>query len=297
MGTVDKFMSRFRNWCFTINNPESRLTFDEDVVKCCWYQLERGEGGTEHYQGYLELKTPRALTVVKRFVGFSRAHLECRRGTRQQAIDYATKADTRVDGPWTFGDTLVEPTPGKRSDLKEFQVAVKEGMSIADARELYVEVAARYPKFFREEFNQRRIRELPESNFVPREGWQRQLCDRLNEEPSPRKVHWYVDLVGNTGKSTVALGIKEAYIVTGGKHEDIFYAYNFEKTVVFDWPRAKADTFPYAVVESFKNGYFLSTKYECEARRFRVPHVVVFANFEPDRKELSADRWDVHNLR
>lgn len=85
-------------------------------------------------------------------------------------------------------------------------------------------------------------------------------------------------------------------MVTGGKNQDIYYAYNYEQVVIFDLPRAKEEYVPYDVMESFKNGYFLSTKYECKPVRFNPPHVIIFANFHPDMTKLSYDRWEIKEI-
>ena len=29
---------------------------------------------------------------------------------------------------------------------------------------------------------------------------------------------------------------------------------------------------------------------------YAIPHVVIFANFEPDQSKLSADRWDIRRF-
>lgn len=292
-------MSRYRNWCFTINNPEStELVFqDDDQIKACWYQREQGESGTEHFQGYVEFANPKALLSIKRMPVFARAHLEHRKGSRQQAVAYATKEETRLSGPYKYGDTTLENIQGKRNDLRVFKDAVDAGVDKEQAFDDYIDIAAKYPRFFREAFERRRVRELGDVHFAPRAGWQLDLSLLLQQEPDKRKIHWFYDSQGNSGKSTFACGWAGSYIVTGGKHEDIYFAYDYQPVVIFDWPRAKHDSFPYAVAESFKNGYFLSTKYECRASRFRTPHVVVFANFLPDYDSLSIDRWDVKTIK
>ena len=86
-----------RNWCFTINNPSAAddecLNFDNPIWKnqilFAVHMLERGEEGTPHYQGYLELKSSRRLNFLTSRL--PRAHFEPRRGTREQAILYCVK--------------------------------------------------------------------------------------------------------------------------------------------------------------------------------------------------------------
>jgi len=134
--------------------------------------------------------------------------------------------------------------------------------------------------------------------LIPRDGWQTRLKEELDAPVDNRKIIWYYDATGNSGKSYFATKYrcKTAYLVTGGKNADIFYAYNYEEVVFFDLPRAKQEYVPYDVMESFKNGYFLSTKYECKPVRFNVPHVVVLCNFYPDTSKLSMDRWDIREI-
>lgn len=134
--------------------------------------------------------------------------------------------------------------------------------------------------------------------LIPREGWQFDLVEYLNGDVDARKVIWHYDLTGNSGKSYFSTRYKKksSYLVTGGKNQDIYYAYNYEQVVIFDLPRAKEEYVPYDVMESFKNGYFLSTKYECKPVRFNPPHVIIFANFHPDMTKLSYDRWEIKEI-
>lgn len=82
-----------RNWCFTVNNPDELLNFDDPIwnnqVIFAVYTLEKGEEGTDHFQGYLELRSSRRIAYLK--TRLPRAHLEVRRGTREQAVLYCVK--------------------------------------------------------------------------------------------------------------------------------------------------------------------------------------------------------------
>lgn len=94
---------------FTINFGDGEVTtllpeeFPDWITYAVW-QLEVGEEGTPHYQGYLECSGKRSYAQLHAVPGFEGCHLEARRGTQGQAISYCTKADTRVDGPWYFGE-------------------------------------------------------------------------------------------------------------------------------------------------------------------------------------------------
>ncbi|AIF76250.1 Rep [Bat circovirus] len=125
-----------RNWVFTDNNPSDDTPSWPEAVKYAVWQKERGENGTEHLQGYIELQTPRRLPFVKGIL--PRAHWEIRRGTQQQARDYCTKEDTRIAGPWTHGELHIN-TPGQRNDFLALKEAADNGMS---EKQLWLEFPA-----------------------------------------------------------------------------------------------------------------------------------------------------------
>ncbi|AUM61848.1 Rep [uncultured virus] len=121
-----------RNWCFTLNNPTEQITWPDSARYAIW-QKERGENGTEHYQGYVEFRHNKILDAVRNIL--PRAHWESRRGTQQQAIAYASKEDTRIEGPWTHGE-LALSRQGFRTDLLELKEAIEEGTSERDLYQL-----------------------------------------------------------------------------------------------------------------------------------------------------------------
>lgn len=106
---------RSRNWIFTLNNPNVDQCGGLVVVgsKYLVYQKERGAEGTEHLQGLVCFSILKSLSQVRSLL--PRAHLEIMRGSLQQAIDYATKEDTRVAGPWSTGERPkgTVPPPGE----------------------------------------------------------------------------------------------------------------------------------------------------------------------------------------
>lgn len=96
-----------RAWCFTLNNPEEHGIVDDVLPvlaqeRYVVWQRERGENGTPHIQGYIELHNPVRLSAMKLWL--PSAHFEVRRGTREQARAYCMKEDTRDAGPWERGD-------------------------------------------------------------------------------------------------------------------------------------------------------------------------------------------------
>nr|WAE42700.1 MAG: replication associated protein [Cressdnaviricota sp.] len=222
----------YANWCFTLNNyhPGSPLTFSNDVKGCVW-QAEQGSLGTPHLQGYIQFKKKMSLLQVKKVVGLESAHWENRKGSHKQALQYCIKEDTRVNGPWYHGD--INLSTGKRNDLDTFVQEVKSGMTETDSFDLFPSVHARFPRFVSSTYERFRVSLLPLSVFEPRSGWQSDLGTVLSQEPNPRTIIWIYDSVGNLGKSYFANNYSNAYVITGGKNADVYFAYHFEKYVFF----------------------------------------------------------------
>lgn len=110
-----------RHYCFTSFGIDPPL-FDDKKHRYMVYQREEcKETKKEHWQGYCELLKPMRLKGFKKSIGDEKAHCEIRKGSREQARDYCTKKDTRIDGPF-FGGEWIESTEagnaqGKRTDL------------------------------------------------------------------------------------------------------------------------------------------------------------------------------------
>lgn len=127
-------MSRSRNWVFTWNNPQPEggpnISTVADQAKYVVYQLEKGENGTPHFQGLIVFSTVKSLKQLKNML--PAAHFEVMRGSLEQAEKYCTKEDTRIMGPWKFGE---KPQQGRRTDLEQLRLAIQDGateLEIAD---------------------------------------------------------------------------------------------------------------------------------------------------------------------
>lgn len=96
------------------------------------YQLEKGANGTKHYQGFVLFPERKSLRQMKEL--FPGAHLEIMKGTIADNVNYCSKGDTYLQGPWETGKK--PPGAGSRTDLGAVQSMVKDGKSdkdIADA--------------------------------------------------------------------------------------------------------------------------------------------------------------------
>lgn len=146
-----------------------------------------------------------------------------------------------------------------------------------------------------------------ESNFIiedPMKGltfkdWQLEIKALYDTKPHPRKIYWYYDYEGNTGKSTFTKHMlinHDDILMVGGKSADMKYAAaEFSKKkrirmIIIDVPRSSADYISYQGIEELKNGAFFCGKYESKAVLFDYPHIIVFANEQPAPGKFSQDR-------
>ena len=287
---------QWRNVCFTVNNPVDDAVDWPSFVSYGVYQLERGENGTVHWQGYAELSVKKTLSALKKWL--PTAHFENRKGSDVQARDYCMKRDdTYLDGPWEHGTFVpAANTQGQRNDLQAFVDAVDGG---ATRRELFREhagVAARHPRYVEAMLQFRQADQAPKlPPFIPMHGWQEGIMDMLDDPQGAhnRQILWVYDAFGNSGKTYMARYLRQernAFYCNGGKGVDICYAYDCEPIVIFDYVRDAKEFVNYGVIEQIKNGILTSSKYESRTKIFATPHVLVFANFAPEANKFSEDR-------
>lgn len=116
--------SQIINFCFTINNytveEEFLLLFMAPPISYMIWGYEKGENETPHLQGYAEMTHRQRLTQIKKIPGFERAHIEARKGTQKQAIDYCKKDGDYFD----IGKPKVYKQ-GQRNDLDDVREAAR----------------------------------------------------------------------------------------------------------------------------------------------------------------------------
>ncbi len=291
--------TKVRNYCITVNNWTQEQLDAIMEMTCIKYGLLGEEGNmadeTPHLQGYIRLKRSMTLTALQKAmktVGI-KCHLEVSKGNSRQNKKYCSKEG--ITHEW--GE---DSKQGSRNDLKAIADMLNNGVPMKEIREMYPGQWFRYRKSF-DELEKITRREgtleslkLKMSNVQLR-SWQQDIVTRLLHQDN-RKVLWVIDEVGNTGKSWLSkyLFVKHgAFEMTGGKTADIAYAYKQQSIVAIDLSRQKKEYFMYSILEDFKNGKIFSPKYESASERFEPAKVVVFSNWHPDYKELSADRWDI----
>lgn len=289
----------FRNVCFTVNNPcTERIVEWPAYVNYCVYQLEEGENGTKHWQGYAELNKVTTIQALKKWL--PTAHFEKRKGTKKQARDYCMKKDeTYRDGPWEFG-LFDEGDQGKRNDIAEMRDAILDGLSMQDCMDRFPTACARYPRFRDECMQEATKRRITKVCIDEPRAWQVEVLATVNSPVHNRAVYWFYDATGNTGKSHMGRYLfdhYDAFYSNGGKATDIVYAYNGQRIAVFDYVRDSEQFVNYGAIEQIKNGILFSSKYSSIVKRFDTPHVFIFANFFPAKDKMSADRWRIFEIR
>jgi len=130
--------------------------------------------------------------------------------------------------------------------------------------------------------------------------WEKKILELIQQEPDDRSIYWYWNEKGCNGKTTFTKYLCQKYdaVPLNGKKNDILYLASifYSKIYVFDLPRCSENTVPYAAMEDIKNGLFVVGKYESKPVIRDCPHIIVFANFEPDESKLSSDRWRIFNI-
>lgn len=232
-------------------------------------QAEIGENGTPHLQGCWKSKTSIKTDWLKK--EFPRVHWEPVKRWND-SVKYCSKLDTRDDGPWCSKDLekFIEkdPVQGIRNPLA--------------GKTLY--------------------------------EWQEFVLYWLDTEPDDRTIWWFWEPTGNCGKSALVKYIWLKYwgqvVIATGKGNDVRnqvcrHVNGVPKEEIegkpldialLDFSRSIEDYVSYETIEQLKNGLLYSGKYEGGVCGFNPPHVMCFANFEPEVDKLSADRWQVINI-
>lgn len=84
--------TKSRDYCFTLNNYTQDQVDAFQTLDCVYvvYGKEKASTGTPHLQGYVRFKSPKTLSAALKAMP-GKPHLEIKRGTCQQAIDYCKK--------------------------------------------------------------------------------------------------------------------------------------------------------------------------------------------------------------
>lgn len=137
-----------KNTIFVVNNwtqSEYDAIVSYDNFEYMIIAKEIGESGTPHLQGYIQMKTKKRWSTLKKVDGFARAHFERAKGTAKQNMIYCCKGSQpksewdvfKDKGPNYGVDACFEEfgemkRQGQREDLKKIKLMVKEGRSLKE---------------------------------------------------------------------------------------------------------------------------------------------------------------------
>lgn len=259
--------SRARNIVFRITLPEDPVLQDNYPLldpglwpDCtyCVYQLEIGDETSRlHYQGYME------FTGVKRWAwlhrncdGLEPANFFVRRGTQAEAINYAMKSETKVDGPWEWGRKK-ESESGKRTDLLHVKRAIDDGQSMAYVADNFFGTFLRYNKGLKE---YKRIK-------TGKRDWPMEL----------------VFIIGPTGtrKSKTAREMAGDDVYWMGSNGKWWEDYEGQHTVV--WDEFYGHSMPYSLLLRLLDRYPLKLEMKGSSIEFCSKRIIFTSNQEPEQ--------------
>lgn len=291
-----------RAYCFTTFKQEP--IYNQDSIRYLVYQQEKcPSSGKLHWQGYAEFYSKITINTAKEFLGDNTAHLEKRHGTREEARDYCKKSETRINGPFEFGDWN-KGGQGSRCDLHKLVEKLENGVSDYELLKTEPDTVERYRTFIKH--SRSIIEEEKGKQYIQKEfntdkklnDFQLKCVEKLSSQ-NDRQILWINDSQGGSGKTWLSkymIANMKAIRFTNGKTKDIAYAYKNNPIVVFDFARSCEDRINYQIIEDLKNGILFSSKYESQSKVFAPPKIIVMANFEPNKRALSEDRWTIMDL-
>lgn len=313
---------KFRRWSFTwCNYTDENVEYLKNIeAKCCDYLVfgfEIGEeNGTPHLQGYVEFASPLQQSTVKSRIdpirkSKSPIHVTPSYKPGEANVRYCVKDETKDEvafdkwGVYYFEVIHKVKKQGERTDWHRLMDFVEENPNFSAVRKEFPEYALKYASGIDRiiasvEADNQKADVLERFDDVELRDWQVKLKNEVLGKPHERRVIWYYDPKGNAGKSWMKdylVGKHDAFATENSASRDIAYAYKGQRIAVFDFKRCMDGRVNYGAIEMIKDGSMFSPKYQSCYKMFARPHVVVFANWLPDRSAMSADRWSIREIK
>lgn len=259
--------SSARDWLVTLpkqaceSASQLQQIFTDLAVVSAVFQLERGEkSGYEHWQIFLRFKNQKRFTTLRKQLvsaGLATAHIEPRRGSVAQAVEYCSKVATRIEGPHFYGDSIdVKDHQGHRSDLDALRsMVLDESMSVdeillSDASS----TAARYTQYLRDLVQARDRRQTADFRHLE--------VVYLYGRPGVGKTRWAMEEYGS-----------DAYRVSEYVHP--FDGYQGEATLILD---EFDGTLPLSLLLNVLDGYRLELPARYSNRLAKYTRVIIISN-------------------
>lgn len=137
--------------------------------------------------------------------------------------------------------------------------------------------------------------------------WQRHVLRRIESDPHPRHIYWYMDDEGDVGKTELAnwlLVHKDAvkWKPTGKENDCTHNLLEITdctppELIICDLPAGEAKNISWAAVEQAKNGIVDSNKYQSGRYFGKRPHLFIFSNENPTGAPLTKDRLVINTIK
>lgn len=310
-------MKKARRWAFTwFQYEDENVTYLRQIEESkCDYLVVGFEICPEtqkpHLQGYIEFKSPITMMNAKSRLDpnmkkKSKVHIESAWEDREKNIRYCKKDESKnpeAEEKW-FEVIHKEKKQGERTDWHKMHDFIKDEPDFKKFAEEFPETAIKYhagvDRLIRATIQTQQLEDFKEQfNDVQLQEWQAQLTNSLLREPDDRTIRWVYDIKGGKGKTWLSkylVAKHGAARFENGAGKDIAHAYEGEPIVIFDFSRCTEERVNYGIIEAIKNGIMFAPKYNSCCKYFKSPHVVCFANWEPNRGAMSQDRWYITNL-
>lgn len=233
----------------------------------------------------------------------------------RNAWEYVWKCHANPDLEFFEFGTLIENDERKRAELNELRSVIQRYNSwsgVVNDPTITVAVA-RHHKICYEWWLARPHEEqnaIAEDELQP---WQKEIIDETSQGTQivnsrtatldntmgvrPERREWQEQSLPipdeNVCFNLISRQAKTTFITRNGKSADIAHAYEGQRLVVFDIPRSQQETLNYGILESLKDGYVFSSKYNSTMKRFPIPHVYVLSNSLPKMGSLSRERLKI----
>ena len=327
---------RSRKWTFTLNCKDkfdkfqSRISSLHEYGNVTYYKFQEEIAPTTgrfHLQGVVYTKEHMTLSALKKKLEERELHLEIARDW-SAACDYVTKAETATGKYINEAGKCPSGVPHRPSTTiqRTFKDCVDHGYSsvLQDAllmqNENSLDILDHHEKIqklmrmreqaqLKEELRHEALENA--KKFYP---WQKKLQAILDGPAHDRHVYWIWEPSGNTGKSFFRMNYMNmsdgrCVLLENGRSNDMLLTASQtpgRKTIFLDLPRTVNQVedingvksfVNYSAIEQLKNGSFTSNKYYSQLCVGRVPHFIIFANFEPKLDNtLSEDRFIIWKI-
>jgi len=141
-----------RCWILTLNNPSAWLDMEDvQYLQYAAWQLEIGDSGTVHYQIYVNFSTNVSLHWVTSLSEFRGCHAEVRRGTKLEAVEYCTKDESRLEGPFYYPNKKAvlrhaSSEKGRRTDIDALVEMIEREYTDAQIAEVAPVLIVKYQR-------------------------------------------------------------------------------------------------------------------------------------------------------